>query len=82
MLQIFSDEPYLARNYLPGDKYLAAIGLMSYVLWLIPSMFASVAIGATAMTSRFVGAKDYKSASRITHQAFLVGSLLAVLATA
>ena len=45
---------WLTGNYLQRP-HLAAIGLMSYVLWLIPSIFGIVAIGATALTARFVG---------------------------
>ena len=40
-------DTYLAGNILPGASYLAAIGLMAYTLWLISTMFASVAIGTT-----------------------------------
>ncbi len=72
-------DTWLAGNFLPTAAHLAAMGLMAYVLWLLPSMFAAVAIGATAMTSRFVGAGDPQLAARVTNQAILVGSILSVV---
>ncbi len=72
---------WLTGNYLE-QRHLAAIGLMSYVLWLIPSIFGIVAIGGTALTARFVGARDYESANRVTNQAFIAGGVLALLVTA
>ncbi len=72
---------WLTGNYL-RPQHLAAIGLMSYVLWLIPSIFGMVAIGATALTARFVGARDFASANKVTSQAFVAGIVLAVLVTA
>ncbi len=71
---------WLTGNYL-ARPHLAAIGLMSYVLWLIPSIFGIVAIGATALTARFVGARDTESANRVTNQAFIAGTALAFLVT-
>lgn len=72
---------WLTGHYLQ-QPHLAAIGLMSYVLWLIPSIFGIVAIGATALTARFVGARDFESANRATNQAFIAGAVLAILVTA
>ncbi len=37
---------WLAGNYLQS-AHLAAMGLVSYILWLIPCLFGAVAIGAT-----------------------------------
>jgi putative MATE family efflux protein len=75
---------WLAGHFLAGAEYKAAMGLMSYVLWLLPSMFAAVAIGATALVARFVGAGDRDAARRVAHQAVLLGLALTfiVLATA
>ena len=72
---------WLAGRFLE-QQHLAAIGLISYVLWLIPCLFGMVAIGAMAMTARFVGAADWEMARRVTHQAFLAGLVVAILATA
>ena len=49
---------WLVGHYLDGPAPKAAMGLMAYVLWLIPSLFSAVAIGATALVARFVGAGD------------------------
>ena len=76
MLVGFSDT-LLAGHYL-GRSHLAAMMLMSYVLWLLTNAFAFVAIGATAMTARFVGAGDYKSANRVANQSYVLGALLAL----
>ncbi|MDA1049145.1 MAG: MATE family efflux transporter [Planctomycetota bacterium] len=67
---------WLAGHFLAGAEYKAAMGLMSYVLWLLPSMFAAVAIGATALIARFVGAGDRDAARRVAHQALLLGLVL------
>jgi putative MATE family efflux protein len=75
-------DTWLTGNYLSTDAHLAAIGLMAYVMWLLPSMFAAVAIGATAMTSRFVGSGDSPAAARVTNQAILAGTVLAGAAMA
>jgi putative MATE family efflux protein len=71
---------WLTGNYLE-QAHLAAIGMMSYVLWLLPSIFGIVAIGATALTARFVGATDGDSANRVANQAFIAGAALAILVT-
>jgi putative MATE family efflux protein len=71
---------WLAGHFLPGDEYKAAMGLMSYMMWLLPSLFAAVAIGATAMVSRAVGSGDRRQAARITNQAVLLGTAFALVA--
>lgn len=72
---------WLTGNYLEGAAYQAAMGLLAYLLWLAPSLFAAVAIGATALVARKVGAGDAMSARRVAHQALLVGSVIALIAT-
>lgn len=71
---------WLASHYLEGTEYKAAMGLMSYVLWLLPSAFASIAIGATALIARSVGGGDADTARRVTNQAVTIGGTLAMLA--
>lgn len=71
---------WLTGNYL-AEPHLAAIGLMSYVLWLIPCMFGVVSIGAMALTARLVGAEDFDGACRVTNQAIVLGAGLAVVVT-
>ncbi len=71
---------WLTGKYLE-ERHLAAIGLMSYVLWLIPCMFGMVGIGATALTARFVGGGDAQSAKRVTNQSLIAGAVLAAIIT-
>ena len=72
---------WLTGHFFEGTAYRAAIGLMAYILWVLPSMFSAVAIGATAMTARFVGSGDLRGAVRVANQAVLVGAVVSVLAT-
>lgn len=71
---------WLASHYLEGIEYKAAMGLMAYVLWMLPSLFAAVAIGATALIARSVGGGDWQTARRVTNQAITIGGALALLA--
>ncbi len=57
------------------------MGLMAYVMWLIPSLFSTVAIGATALIARWTGAGDPVRANRACNQAYLVAICLAVMLT-
>ena len=75
-------DTWLTGHYVPGEAPMAAIGLMAYTMWLLPSLFASVAIGATAMVARFVGGGDLPLARHTTNQAFVCGAALAALITA
>ncbi len=74
-------DTWLAGRFLGEDRHVTAIGLMAYVLWLLPSMFAAVAIGATAMVSRFVGSGDSGKAAHVMNQAMVVGAVLALFVT-
>jgi putative MATE family efflux protein len=73
---------WLAGHYLEGTAYRAAMGLIAYSLWLIPSLFSAIAIGAVALTARFVGAGDWKQARHVTAQALLGGMIVAIIGTA
>ncbi len=72
---------FLASRFLQDDEFKAAMGLMAYTLWLIPSLFTFVGIGATAFVARSVGEGNLPQANRITHQALLAGLVLAVVVT-
>lgn len=74
-------DTWLTGNFLPGDRYLAAIGQIAYLLWLIPNLFSFVSVGATALVSRFTGSEDGAMANRATNQAFLLGGLLSAVVT-
>ncbi|MEX0676841.1 MAG: MATE family efflux transporter [Pirellulales bacterium] len=80
MLVGFADT-LLAGHYL-GESDLAAMTLVGYSLWLFTNLFAVVAIGAVAMTARFVGAGDWAAANRVTNQSFVLGGILAIVFTA
>lgn len=69
---------YLAHG---GDSVKAAMGLMGYTMWLIPSLFAAIAIGATAIIARRVGERDYRAAQHTANQAVLLGTVFAVAIT-
>lgn len=70
---------WLTGNFLVGDEYKAAMGLMAYVLWLVLSLFSAVSIGATAMISRFIGAGDQAEAEHLANQAILAGGALTIV---
>ncbi|MGD9720424.1 MAG: MATE family efflux transporter [Pirellulales bacterium] len=79
MLVGFSDT-LLAGHYL-GPQHLAAMTMISYVLWLFTNLFSFVAIGAVAMTARFVGAQDWLQANRVVNQSYVLGAILAAAFT-
>ena len=60
-----------------GDATKAAMSLMAYVMWLVPSMFAAVSIGATALIARWVGSGETQLANKTCNQAFTVGAVFA-----
>ncbi len=61
-----------------GDATKTAMSMMGYLLWLIPSLFAAVAIGATALVARNVGSNQSEQALKTTNQAFVTGAVLAL----
>ena len=74
-------DTFLAARYLGDNSYIAAIGVMAYILWMIPCTFSIVAIGSTALIARFVGSGDYQPAVRTTNQSLILGSFLALFVT-
>lgn len=73
---------WLTGHYLEGSAYQAAMGLMAYLIWLLMGLFSAVAIGASALVGRFVGAGNMAGARRVAHQALLAGVFLAAVLTA
>lgn len=75
---------FLTSRYLvdDGDATKAAMGLMAYLMWLVPSSFSVVSIGATALIARWTGAHDYEAAKKVVNQAYMVGAIFAVILTA
>lgn len=73
---------WLTGHFFDGPAHKSAMGLMAYALWLVPSMFAAAAIGATALVARFVGAGDRRKASLVAQQALIAGAALTVVVAA
>jgi putative MATE family efflux protein len=70
---------WLTGNYLDDAAYVAAMTLMIYALWLIGNSFGVVALGSTAMTARFVGAKNHDMANRVMNQSITSGLIWALV---
>lgn len=68
-------DTYLTGRYL-SSEHLAAIGMISYMLWLIPALISAISIGVGSLVSRFFGARDYESAVKATNQAIALGILV------
>ena len=64
---------FLAGRFLSGREPLAAMGLMSYFLWMLPSFFTLVSIGALAVVARLIGAGQRQEAAHVARQALLLG---------
>jgi putative MATE family efflux protein len=70
---------FLAGRFLPGEAPKAAMGLVAYVLWMLPSLFSVVSIGALAIVARLVGAGQQQEAARVARQSLLVGGVAATV---
>ena len=68
---------FLAGRFLPGNEPKAAMSFIAYFMWVLPTLFSFVGIGALALIARATGAGDRKLASDIFHQAMLAGVALA-----
>lgn len=69
---------FLAGRFLDGAEPLAAMGLAAYFLWVLPTLFQAVSIGALAVVARMVGAGQRHQAAHATRQALLLGILVAI----
>ena len=69
---------FLTSRFLE-TRHMAAIGLMAYLLWMIPCIFSVIAIGSTALVARFTGAGSHEEARQTTNQSLLAGTVLAFL---
>ena len=79
MLVGFSDT-ILAGRYL-DSSHLAAMTVLSYLLWALNNLFSFIAIGSTAMIARFIGAGDPEQAKRVVNQSFVIGTAWAIVIT-
>ncbi len=83
MLAVTWTDWWLTGHYFQfaGDSTKAAMSLMGYTMWLIPSMFAAIGIGALALVARCVGSNDSKKAVNFANQAFVIGAVCACILT-
>jgi len=65
-----------------GAAPLAAVSLATQWTFAAFTFYAAIATGATAVVARSVGAGDWDSANRATHQSVLVGLAIGVVMTA
>jgi putative MATE family efflux protein len=72
---------FLAARCLPGEEPKAAMGLVAYILWILPSLFSIVSIGALAVVARLVGAGEHREAAHLARQALLIGCVVAAIGT-
>lgn len=70
---------FLAGRFLPGREPLAAMGLMAYFLWMLPSLFTIVSIGTLAVVARLIGAGQRREAAHVSRQALLLGLVVAAI---
>lgn len=76
-------DTWLAGNFLtPNTAPLAAINQITYLMWMIFTLFAVLSIGATALIARFVGAGDIETAKDTAGQSLLLGLILSLIALA
>lgn len=69
----------LAGRFLTGREPLAAMGLVAYFLWMLPSFFTFVSIGTLAVVARLIGAGEREEAQHVARQALLVGLAAAAI---
>jgi putative MATE family efflux protein len=79
-------DQYLADNFELPDAdarktFLAALTTAGYIYWFVSSYTVIVAVGATALVARFVGAGDLALARRATGQAILLGIIFGLIGT-
>ncbi len=78
-LGVSQTDTVLTGRCLEEPKYLAAMNLMAYAIWLLGALFQVVTIGATALAARFIGAGQRGLAQRVMNQAFVAGAIAAAV---
>lgn len=58
---------------------LASAGLASNLLWIVTTLYASAAVGTTALIARAIGGRAYVDADRCLHQSLLLGVALGMV---
>src|SRR6476619_5462214 len=69
---------FLAGRFLQGQEPRAAMGLVAELLWLLPSLFSVVGIGALAVVARLVGEGNREQAAHVARQSLILGCLAAL----
>lgn len=77
---------FIAGRFLLGDSsshlsIQTAQTTGQYFSWLISSYSVLVTVGSIALIARFVGAGDFKSASKVVHQSLLLAFFFGMLAS-
>jgi len=81
MLAVSWTDWYLAGHWIGTDASKAAMGLLGYLMWLLPNCFVAVSIGALALIARHVGAGNRSGAEQVARQSLLAGLGLAGVLT-
>jgi putative MATE family efflux protein len=87
ILAVTLSDQFLAGYFQPGDpskhmEYQSAQTTAIYLGWLVNSYNLLVSVGSTALVARCVGARDWGSAGRVTHQSVVLAVLLGLAGTA
>jgi MATE family, multidrug efflux pump len=73
---------WLAGHYRPDDvTYQAVQTTAQYLVWSLYTLALLVTVGATALVAHFVGAGDWRSANRVTHQAMILAGVFGAVST-
>lgn len=78
-LLVGTSDRFLTGHYLEAT-HIAAITSMAYIVWTMHGVFSFIAIGATSMVARFVGAKNHDEARHAMNQSLLIGAAVAAIA--
>lgn len=61
-----------------GSEPLAAVMTSLFAIWILYSFADLVAVGATALVARHVGAGDLPAAGRVAHEAIVLGTIVSI----
>ncbi len=65
-------------GYGPAEG-LAAVGLATYVLWFVTTLYMAGAVGSTAVIARATGSNNYAEANTVVRQSVLLGLFMGLL---
>ncbi len=76
-------DTYLAGNLMEhAVEATSAVGLASYVGWLVTMLFALVGTGTTALVARAYGSDDREYANRVANQSILLACVMGAFGVA